>query len=68
MLLDERQELERRAGGPLLSPFPLAHEVRRHVEVVGKDRLTEVLPLPERLDLFRCQRLDGRQARLVKAS
>jgi hypothetical protein len=34
VLLDQRQELKRGAGGLLLSPFPLAHQIVRDVEIV----------------------------------
>src|SRR5579883_706292 len=52
MLLDERQQLERRAGRPLLAPFPLADEVRRNIEIICEHRLAHMLALPEKLDLF----------------
>jgi hypothetical protein len=68
VLLDQRQELERRAGRPLLSPFPLAHKIRRHVEVVGKNGLAHAFPLPDRLNLLRPQGPDPRQARQNDAS
>jgi len=53
VLLNQRQELERGARRPLLTPLPFAHEVRRHIEVIREHRLAHVLSFPESLYLFR---------------
>lgn len=67
-LLHNGQQLERRAARPLGAGFPFLHGARAGVEVAGENRLTDVVTLPEALDLKRVERCGYGEAGLVEAA
>jgi len=52
VLLDQRQELQRGALRPLLPELPFADQTAGHIQVVRKDGLADMLPLPDGPDII----------------
>src|SRR5262245_41981227 len=66
MLLDKREQLERRAGGPFFAALPLADQTLRHIEVPREYDLAYMLALAKSANRIGRKRRDRRQAAFIK--